>query len=92
MVFFPEGTRSTDGNLRPFKKGGFNIALAAGVPILPITVRGSRQVLPKGSGKIMPGTIELVIHEPVLLDGYTTENREELIQRIHQVIEVDLKL
>ncbi|ABW66793.1 lysophospholipid acyltransferase family protein [Desulfosudis oleivorans] len=92
VVFFPEGTRSTDGNLRPFKKGGFNIALAAGVPILPITVRGSRQVLPKGSGKIMPGTIELVIHEPVLLDGYTTENREELIQRVHQIIEADLKL
>ncbi|MFZ5565127.1 MAG: lysophospholipid acyltransferase family protein [Thermodesulfobacteriota bacterium] len=91
VVFFPEGTRSTDGNLLPFKKGGFNIALAAGVPILPVTVRGSRQILAKGSARVRPGTIEIVVHEPVPLEGYSEETREELMARIRGIIEADLK-
>lgn len=86
VVFFPEGTRSPDGKLLPFKKGGFKIAFAAGVPILPVTVRGSRAVLPKGTARVRPGTIELVIHEPVPLDGYSEENREELMDRIKATI------
>lgn len=86
VVFFPEGTRSPDGKLLPFKKGGFKIAFAAGVPILPITVRGSRAVLPKGSARVRPGTIELVIHDPVPLDGYSDENREELMARVKDTI------
>ena len=86
VVFFPEGTRSKDGKLQPFKKGGFKIALAAGVPILPITVRGSRAILPKGTARIKPGTIELVIHDPVPLDGYSEENRGALIERIKATI------
>jgi len=90
VVFFPEGTRSPDGKLLPFKKGGFNIALTAGVPILPVSVRGSRAVLPKGTVRVRPGTIELLIHEPVPLDGYSTENREELMQRVTTIIESGL--
>jgi len=86
VVFFPEGTRSPDGKLLPFKKGGFKIAFAAGVPILPITVRGSRAVLPKGSARVRPGTIELIIHDPVPLDGYSDENREELMARVKDTI------
>ncbi|MFO8049994.1 MAG: lysophospholipid acyltransferase family protein [Desulfosudaceae bacterium] len=86
VVFFPEGTRSPDGQLLPFKKGGFNIALSAGVPILPITIRGSRQVLPRGSAAIRPGTIEMIIHEPVSLEGYSKDNREELMERVRQTI------
>ncbi|MFP4040429.1 MAG: lysophospholipid acyltransferase family protein, partial [Desulfosudaceae bacterium] len=87
VVFFPEGTRSPDGQLLPFKKGGFNIALTAGVPILPITIRGSRQVLPKGTAAVRPGTIELVLHEPVSLEGYSKENRAELMERVRQTID-----
>ncbi|MDY6905722.1 MAG: lysophospholipid acyltransferase family protein [Thermodesulfobacteriota bacterium] len=87
VVFFPEGTRSTDGMLLPFKKGGFKIALAAGVPILPITIRGSRAILPKGSARVKPGTIELVVHEPVPLDGFNLENRTELIQKVRDIID-----
>ncbi len=86
VVFFPEGTRSPDGKLLPFKKGGFKIAFAAGVPILPVTVRGSRAILPKGTARVKPGTIELVIHDPVPLDGYSDENREELMARIKATI------
>jgi 1-acyl-sn-glycerol-3-phosphate acyltransferase len=90
VVFFPEGTRSPDGNLLPFKKGGFNIALTAGVPILPITVRGSRGVLPKGTVRVRPGTIELLIHQPVTLEGYSTENREALMERVKSTIAAGL--
>jgi 1-acyl-sn-glycerol-3-phosphate acyltransferase len=86
VVFFPEGTRSRDGKLLPFKKGGFSMAFAAGVPILPITVRGSRAVLPKGTVRIRPGTIELLVHDPVRLDGYSPDNREALMERVHQII------
>jgi 1-acyl-sn-glycerol-3-phosphate acyltransferase len=91
VVFFPEGTRSADGRLLPFKKGGFSIAFAAGVPILPVTVRGSRAVLPKGTARIRPGTIELVVHDPVPLDGYNPDNREALMERVHQIIESGLE-
>ncbi len=87
VVFFPEGTRSPDGRLLPFKKGGFNIALTAGVPILPVTIRGSRHVLPKGSAAVRPGTIELILHAPVFLDGYSQENRQELMDKIRETIE-----
>ena len=86
VVFFPEGTRSPDGQLLPFQKGGFNIALTAGVPILPITIRGSRQVLPRDSAAVRPGTIELILHEPVSLEGYSKENRAELMERVRQTI------
>ncbi|MEW6077100.1 MAG: lysophospholipid acyltransferase family protein [Thermodesulfobacteriota bacterium] len=90
VVFFPEGTRSPDGKLLPFKKGGFAIAFAAGVPILPVTVRGSRTVLPKGTARIRPGTIELVVHNPVPLDGYSPENRDDLMQRVKSAIDSGL--
>ncbi len=90
VVFFPEGTRSPDGKLLPFKKGGFTIAFVAGVPILPITVRGSRAVLPKGTARVRPGTIELVVHDPVPLDGYSPENRDELMERIKTTIDTGL--
>ena len=91
VVFFPEGTRSTDGKLQPFKKGGFVMALEAKVPILPITVVGGRKILPKKSLRIMPGSMKIIIHAPIPVTKYTYETKEILIKRVREVIEKDLE-
>ncbi len=91
VVFFPEGTRSPDSSMLPFKKGGFVIALAAGVPILPITVIGGRNILRKGSMRILPGKMQIIIHEPISIEGYTRETKEELMAKVRVVIEKDLR-
>ena len=87
VLFFPEGTRSRDGRLLPFKKGGFVIALEAGVPILPVTISGSLPLLPRKSLKIIPGNIRMRFHEPILMDGYTYETKEGLMEKVRNVIE-----
>ena len=65
VVFFPEGTRSPDGRLLPFKKGGFVMARQLGLPILPVTLSGSLRVLPRSCLFPRPGTIRVRIHPPV---------------------------
>ncbi|MBW2595897.1 MAG: 1-acyl-sn-glycerol-3-phosphate acyltransferase [Deltaproteobacteria bacterium] len=91
VVFFPEGTRSPDGNLQRFKKGGFVMALEANVPILPVTVVGGRKILPKGSLRILPGNMKIIIHEPIPVDEYTYETKEKLIERVRGAIEKDME-
>jgi 1-acyl-sn-glycerol-3-phosphate acyltransferase len=93
VVFFPEGTRSPDGKIQEFKKGGFVMALATDTPILPITINGSRFALPKGMPLLMkPGKIQVIIHDPVEVDGLTYEDRDKLAERVREIIEKDLDL
>ena len=87
VVFFPEGTRSRDGKLQDFKKGGFVMALATNTPILPVTVNGSRYALPKGRPFSMkPGRIELIVHDPVEVEGMTYEDRNALMAQVREII------
>ncbi|HOJ14281.1 MAG TPA: lysophospholipid acyltransferase family protein, partial [Deltaproteobacteria bacterium] len=79
VLFFAEGTRSEDGSIAPFKKGGFLVALEKGLPILPVTVNGSRRVLPKKSLVFTPGPIEVVVADPIDTTGYSRENLQELV-------------
>jgi 1-acyl-sn-glycerol-3-phosphate acyltransferase len=86
FLVFPEGTRSPEGRLRPFKKGSFLMAIRAGVPLAPVSVAGSHRVLPKGKWRIRPGGVTVRFHPPVNAAEYTLEQRDELIARIEREI------
>ena len=86
VMTFPEGTRSRDGEIKAFKQGTFYLAIQSGAPIVPISIIGSGDIMPKGSLKIKPGKIKLVIDKPIDVKGYTLENRQELIDRVRQII------
>jgi 1-acyl-sn-glycerol-3-phosphate acyltransferase len=86
LMVFAEGTRSPDGRIHEFKKGGFVTAVRRKIPILPVTVNGSRRILPKGSLAFKPGKIQVVIGNPIDTGGYTTESVDELIDRTRQAI------
>jgi 1-acyl-sn-glycerol-3-phosphate acyltransferase len=86
VVFFPEGTRSRSGKLKPFKKGAFRMALDLGLPILPLTIVGTRDVLPAGTSDLMPGSARLVIHPPVPVKGRTVEDCDRLSAEVRAVI------
>jgi 1-acyl-sn-glycerol-3-phosphate acyltransferase len=80
VVIFPEGTRSAGHQaLLPFKKGGFMMAIETGFPIVPIAVRGSREILPRGSWQPASGEIEVVVGPPIAVEGLS---RDELLERV----------
>ena len=90
VVFFPEGTRSEDGKLLKFRKGGFMLAQKSGCPILPITINGSRFVLPKNTLDLMPGKIEIRIHRPMASSGAPA--LDDTLRAVEQVIREGLDL
>jgi 1-acyl-sn-glycerol-3-phosphate acyltransferase len=87
VVIFPEGTRSKDGRLLPFKRGGFNLALRSECDIVPIAIRNSYRIVPKGSLKVNRGAMGLRIGQPIPVQGYTRKNVIELIERVREAIE-----
>lgn len=90
VLTFPEGTRSVDGRLQPFKKGPFALASAHRFPILPVSVCGTFPILPKGKFWVKPGRVSLKIHPPLHPGEDGAGNREELIERVHQTIAAGL--
>lgn len=91
LAVFPEGSRSFDGRLQQFKPGAFKIALRAGVPIVPVTIRGTHEVLPKGSLAPRGGRVEVIIGEPIETTEYTEKRLPELIERVRADIESKLE-
>lgn len=85
-MIFPEGTRSRDGNIRSFKKGGFVMALNAGVPIVPIVLKGTWTIMDKSSLRINTGEVSLNILAPIATTGYTRETKDDLIKSVRAVI------
>lgn len=86
VMFFAEGTRSPDGRIQPFKKGGFMLAVEKGLPILPITINGSRKVLPKKSLVFHPGPIEIIVSDPIETTPYAHATLPALMERTRNVI------
>ena len=86
MLFFAEGTRSPDGRIGPFKKGGFRTAQLAGWPILPVVVHGSRKVLPKGDLAFRPGTIEVEVLDPIPKEEVQARPWEEMMEDVRKRI------
>ncbi len=87
LAVFPEGTRSPDGRLQDFKPGAFKIALRAGVPVVPVTIRGTHKVLPKGSLAPRGGRVEVIIGEPIDTKEYNEKSLSQLIERTRQAID-----
>lgn len=88
---FPEGTRSRDGLLHPFKKGGFKLALQAQVPIIPITIIGTRAILPPDSIIFRPGPIEMYVDEPIPTAGLTDDDIELLMRKVRKAMAKHIK-
>lgn len=83
ILVFPEAHRTLDGKLREFRPGGFKMAQALGLPVVPVTVRGLRRVLPKGTWILRPGFIEVYIGPPVETDGLSPAELPQLMERVH---------
>ncbi|HEX5709086.1 MAG TPA: lysophospholipid acyltransferase family protein [Pyrinomonadaceae bacterium] len=83
---FPEGTRTRDGSLQPFKKGGFKLALQTGAPAVPVAIIGTRRVLPRDSYLFRPGPVDLYIDPPVPTEGLTDEDLPRLMDDVRRAI------
>ncbi|HKY08126.1 MAG TPA: lysophospholipid acyltransferase family protein, partial [Candidatus Binatia bacterium] len=90
IVVFPEGTRSRDGRLLPFKKGGFLLAAKARTKIVPVTIIDSARLLPAGVWRLQPGTIEVFVDKPVPTENYHAGKLRPLIDQVRQIIETRL--
>jgi 1-acyl-sn-glycerol-3-phosphate acyltransferase len=86
FFIFPEGTRSRTGELLPFKKGGFIMALKAGAPVVPVAVSGGRAAMRKGSALIWPATVTVSFLAPVETAGRTVDDRDRLIAEVRDAI------
>ena len=86
VLFFPEGHRSRDGQLLPFKAGSFYIAILAGVPIVPITINGTPNVLKPDTYHVRAGQTEMIIHPAISTEGVTLHNVETLSQKVKDAI------
>jgi 1-acyl-sn-glycerol-3-phosphate acyltransferase len=89
LMLFPEGTRSRDGSLLPFKKGPFFLAMDSGVPVVPVSIVGATRLLPKGSLRLKSGTISVTFHAPLDPSDYGT--KEELMAAVRDTMEAGLR-
>jgi 1-acyl-sn-glycerol-3-phosphate acyltransferase len=86
ILVFPEGTRSKTGEVLPFKRGPFVLAIEAGVPIVPIAIHGSGKVLPSGTFDIVPAEVRLKMGAPILTAGRKKNSSEALMREVHAAL------
>ncbi len=87
LVIYPEGTRSRDAEMMPFKKGAFKIAIDNGMAMVPVTITGSEKVWPPGSKLIYGGRVHLVVHDPIPTTGMGPADIEPLRNRVRAIVE-----
>ncbi len=86
VVIFPEGSRSPDGSIQPFKKGGFTLAIKSKVPIVPIAISGSREIMPKERLTASPGEIRIRVGAPIDIQNYSMKDRNSLMKKVRESI------
>lgn len=91
IIIYPEGTRSQTGELKPFKKGAFVIAIQTGLPVVPMAIHGTNAIWPPGAKMMHPGPIELVIGDPIPTDGMTLDDAEALRDRVRDWVAKELE-
>ena len=91
VAVFPEGTRSYDGVMRPFKKGSFRLALKASTPVVPMTIVGSHLVMKRGRVTVYPRTVKLIVDRPVPVVGLEEEDAGKLLDTVRAVVSETLE-
>jgi 1-acyl-sn-glycerol-3-phosphate acyltransferase len=86
LMVYPEGTRSYDGRLLPFKRGVFVLAIRSGLPIVPLTLEGAINVMPKKRWVLHPGVVRVTIHPPVETRRLTLEDRHQLAEQVRAIV------
>ena len=86
FLIFPEGTRSRNGRLGPFRRGGFFLAFEGGAPIVPVTIVGTRELMPKKQWFARRGKVRVIFHEPVAVAGHTSETMSGLMEEVRGAI------
>jgi len=86
LIVFPEGTRSRDGRVARFKGGPFLLAIDAQIPVVPVSIAGSRHVMLKGRLMTCPGDVTLIVHEPILTTGVTREEARQFSERVRAIV------
>ena len=86
VAVFPEGTRSADGSVHPFKKGSFVLAIQAGVPVVPVSLSGVKRVAPRGLFRLHPGELAMTLHDPVPTSGRGLEEAGALAEQVRAIV------
>ncbi|CAN5613299.1 lysophospholipid acyltransferase family protein [soil metagenome] len=87
LIVFPEGTRSVDGVIARFRKGTFIVAIDAQLPVVPVTIGGSRHVMRKGRLMVCPGEVTLTVHPPLETIGTTRDDVRAFAERVRSIVE-----
>lgn len=86
LIFFPEGQRTRDGQVRPFKAGVFLLAIESGLPVVPLTIVGSRMVMPRGRLMVRPATVRVVVHDPIPTADLSRRDARALAERVRSIV------
>ncbi len=86
IVIFPEGTRSEDGTIGPFKKGSLLLSVRSGAPMVPVTLLGTGNIIKKGSGIIKPGRVQIIISPPLSSQAVKDDTEENVLRNLREII------